>query len=106
MDLWANLFRGRAYRSFCSYDSFLRGKKKILKSIRWPGPAIPVSERGRHSYGKVYGLRRIIAEDNIRAIHYNECRVYATFIRHFGSLDSSERWAVLGLRTSESLGAW
>jgi hypothetical protein len=81
MDLWANLLEA-VHLEVSARTTLAWGKKKIYEVYQMAGPAMPVSNvedirrRIQKEFLAVYDGS--IAEDNVRAIRYSECRVYAT----------------------------
>lgn len=81
MDLWANLLEA-VHLEVSARTTRSWGKKKIYEVYQMAGPAMPVSnvedirQRIQKEFLAVYDGS--IAQDNVRAIRYSECRVYAT----------------------------
>jgi hypothetical protein len=81
MDLWANLLEA-VHLEVSARTTRAWGKKKIYEVYQMAGPAMPVSnvedirQRIQKEFLAVYDGS--IAQDNVRAIRYSECRVYAT----------------------------
>jgi hypothetical protein len=81
MDVWANLLEA-VHLEVSARTTRVWGKQKIYEVYQMAGPAMPVSnveeirQRIQKEFLAVYDGS--IAADNVCAIRYSECRVYAT----------------------------